>query len=145
MKPIELSVQEKDDFCVCSVLQAIFRKYNFHISQKEIACNLTSGKKTGFLVYDSRIKEFMKKNGFEYSYFGVHETPFNEPDELLKEICQHDGILGIKEHVYILSCFNGLKTKLINPSDGKEIEKKYPDLLIEMEPSGFFGLIKHIS
>ncbi len=150
MKPIELTVQEKKYFCVCSVLQAILRKRGVEISQEEIASNLThgkdkDGKDDGYIVHDEKIKKFLLRKGFNYSYFGVHETPFNEPDELLKEMCQHDGMIGIGNHVYFLKDFEDPRVKLIDPKNGQEIEKNYFELLKEMRHSGIFGLVKRIS
>jgi hypothetical protein len=144
MNSIELYAQEKKDFCLCSVLQAVFRKYGIVFSQQYISECLTPGKERGFVVDDKRIKEFMRKNGFEYSCFGAHETPFNEPETLLAEMCNENGIIGIKHHAYLVKKFERDTLTAINPEDKSEIEKEYPALLKEMEKTGFFGLIKYI-
>ncbi|HTZ41732.1 MAG TPA: hypothetical protein VMC07_00800 [Candidatus Omnitrophota bacterium] len=138
---IELTVQEKRDYCVCSVLQAVFRKHGLEISQEEIAGNLTHGEERGFKIDDKRIREFFLRNGFIYTPFGEDETPFNEPDGLLKEMQKHDGIIGIENHVYLLETFQDPRVMLIDPKDGQEVEKNYYQLLREMKNGGFFGLI----
>jgi hypothetical protein len=144
MNNIELHVQEKEDFCLCSVLQAIFKKNGIILSQEEISTYLTPGKERGFIADDKKIKEFLCSKGFEYFCFWKDETPFNEPDELLKKMSKYNGIAGIKNHVYLVNNFNSSKVNLINPQDGKEIEIEYLTLLKEMEGTGFFGLVKHI-
>lgn len=144
MKSVELTVQEQWNFCLCSALQPALREKGMDVSQNEIAKNLTPAER-GFLPHDKRIKQFMLRKGFDYSYFGPYETPFNEPDELLKEMCEHYGILGINNHVYALKSFDKDKVKLIDPKNGKEVEIAYPNLLKRMGFNGFFGLIKHIS
>ena len=149
MKTVELSVQEQSEFCVCSVLQAIFKTDGRILSQEEIARNLTrgknkKGKNDGYLINDERIKKFMKSIGFNYASFGVHETPFNEPDELLKEMCQHYGIIGIGTHAYLLRSFNDPMIKMTDPKNGQEVEKDYFELLREMGDDGVFGLVKKI-
>jgi hypothetical protein len=144
MNNIELCIQEKEDFCLCSVLQAVFKAYGINLSQKEISTFLTPGKERGFIADDKRMKEFLCKNGFEYSFFWKDETPFNEPDELLKRMSKYNGIMGIKNHVYLVKNFNGSEVSLMNPFDGKGIEVEYLTLLKKMGETGFFGLIKYI-
>lgn len=159
MKSVELTVQEKRDYCVCSVLQAILRRHGLEISQREIARNLTrgkndDGKKDGYIIHDGKIKEFLLGKGFAYTFFYAHTTPFNEPDELLKEMCKHDGIIGMRvlnlrdkkkyDHVYFLKDFKDPTLKLVDPKNGQEIEKDYFELLREMEYDDVFGLIKKI-
>jgi ABC-type bacteriocin/lantibiotic exporter with double-glycine peptidase domain len=154
MKTVELTVQERGDFCFCSVLQAIFRKYGIDISQEEIAGNLTPGDKMGYRVDDDKIKAFMKKLGFEYAFFYFDETPFNEPDTLLEEMQEQNGIVGIgvisprdkqrHGHVYFLKAFQNPRVMLIDPKNGQEIEKNYYQMLREMGHDGFFGLVKRI-
>jgi len=143
MKSFELVVQEKWNFCLCCVLQAIFKKYGLTISQEEIAENLTP-KTKGFAHDDLKIKEFMARNKFSYSCFWAHETPFNEPDGLLEEMCEDEGIIGINTHVYLLKDFQHPRLKIIDPKNGREFEKEYSELLKEMGYDGFFGLIKYI-
>lgn len=144
MKTIELSVQEQWNFCLCSVLQAIFRKHGLDFSQEEIAENLTPSR-GGFLYHDKRARIFMQKYGFSYSGFGTHDTPFNEPYEVLKEMCEHEGILGMNGHAYLVKSFHDPELKLIDPKNKKEVKIFYQDLLKKMGHSGFFGLVKYIS
>lgn len=145
MTTIELSVQKQEDFCVCAVLQAIFKRHGLNISQEEIAGNLTIGTEQGYRVHDERIKTFMLKYGFDYASFWADETPFNEPDELLKEMQKYDGFIGIGKHAYVLKEFQDPKIMLLDPKNGQEVEKDYFELLREMGHDGVFGLIRHIS
>ncbi len=147
MKKFEIQIQEKENYCVCSVLQAIFKKYSVIISQKEIALNLTPSK-NGFYTDDLKIKYFLLKNNFDYNYFAYNQTPFNEPDTLLEEMneCNKEGLVGINKHVYLFSEFKYPLLKLIDPYDAKNIETSLKSILKEMERiKGFFGLLKYIS
>ena len=45
MKNYNLIPQEKDNYCVCSVLQAIFDFYGKRLNQKDISERLTSSEK----------------------------------------------------------------------------------------------------
>ena len=144
MRTIELHVQEQWNFCLCSVLQAIFKRYGLTLSQKEIAKNLTPAE-MGFIHNDSKAKRLMEKNGFSYSSFGAYETPFNEPYEVLKEMFYNEGIIGINTHVYLLKDFKEPKLILIDPKNKKEVKMFYQDLLRKMGHTGFFGLVKYMS
>ncbi|MCP6727634.1 MAG: hypothetical protein KJI69_06510 [Patescibacteria group bacterium] len=144
MSSIELEIQKEWNFCFCSALQTIFKKHDIKISQEDIANNLTPST-NGFLVDDFKIREFMKRNGFSYDFYWNNETPFNEPDILLNEMNEHNGILGIKNHVYLLKYFKDPKIEMINPESGKVIQTDIYQTLREMENTyGFFGLIKYI-
>jgi hypothetical protein len=143
MKDYKIKIQEKDNFCLCSVLQAIFRKYEIYFSQEEIAKNLTP-LGNGFLPGDDKIKEFLR-NKFNYEFYLHDETPFNEPDMLLKEMNQYHGIVGINHHVYLLEEFKDPILQMIDPKAIKIIEKNILLVRREMEEKdGFFGLLKYI-
>jgi hypothetical protein len=144
MKTIDLSMQEKENFCLCSVIQAMFKRHGVEISQEEIAKNLI---KAGdrFIPTGLQIRQFMSKHGFSYSAFFSYETPFNEPDELLKEMSANEGVVGFGHHAYLLKSFDHDIVKLIDPKDGKEVSKSYLSLLKDMRQDGFFGLVKYIS
>ena len=144
MKNYNLISQEKNNFCICSCLQAIFNKHNIKISQEEIAGNLNPSK-NGFYVDDDKIKEFLIKNKFEYSYYPYNATPFNEPDILLKEMNENEGFIGINSHIYLLTKFKDPLLNLINPLDNKPLRKNIYNTMNEMqEKYGFFGLLKYI-
>lgn len=136
--------QEKWNYCVCSALQAVFFKYGIKISQKEISEKLTPTNK-GFRVDDKKIKIFMKELGFDYEFYWYNETPFNEPDELLKEM-KKAGIVGINNHVYLMCNFKDPDLVLGNPKNGWAGNYNLYKVIEEMEKSkkGFFGLIKKI-
>ncbi|MCL5729975.1 MAG: hypothetical protein M1165_00190 [Candidatus Pacearchaeota archaeon] len=154
MRNYSLTSQERSDYCVCSVVQAIFRVHKINLSQDEIARNLTrSG--DGFRVDDGIFSEFMKTNGFEYHHFVYNETPFNEPDTLLNEMNEHGGIVGIREpgqiyphilrnHVYLLQNFEDPLLMLINPKNNGLVVKDIYTLRREMARMevGFFGLFR---
>lgn len=143
MSSIELKVQEEKNFCLCSVLQTIFRKHDIEISQKEIADNLTPSK-NGFLVDDFKIREFMHANRFSYEFYWHNITPFNEPDMVLGEMDENDGILGIKNHIYFLQRFKDPKIEMIDPETEEIIKTDIYQVLRKMnDDGGFFGLIKY--
>ena len=78
----ELVPQEKDNYCVCSVVQAVLKGKGIDLSQKEIADQLTLGRE-GFLVQDERMKTFLSAKGLKYEFYWRDETPFNEPYSVL--------------------------------------------------------------
>lgn len=134
----------KNNFCLCSVLQTIFKKYGLKISQEEIAKNLTTSE-NGFLADDPQIKKFMQINGFDYDFYWHNETPFNEPDMLLRDMDENNGILGINHHIYLLRDFQDPKIKMVEPENRRTIETDIYHVRREMENAGgFFGLIRYI-
>lgn len=146
MKEFNLTLQEQYDFCVCSVLQAVLRRYNIEISQTEIAKNLTPGKEGGYISNDDKIKNFLFSNGFKYEHYFWNETPLHEPDSLLEEMHKNEGIVSINRHFYILKYFKDPAIELINPDNGELIKKDIHTLLEEMhEKDGGFGLIKKLN
>lgn len=144
MKNYNLIPQKRNNYCVCSVLQAIFDKYNIKIFQEKIAENLTPSK-NGFKINDYKIKNFLGNLGFNYNFYWYDETPFNEPDILLYEMQQKNGIIGIKTHVYLLKEFKDPKLYLIDPKDCSKKKKDIFDLLNDMKKGKvFFGLIEKL-
>ncbi len=142
MKSYNLIPQERNNYCICSVLQAIFNNNKINLSQKEIADNLTPSDK-GFLPHDDTIKNFLRSRGFEYFFYWYNETPFNEPDELLRDMNKYEGIIGIKSHIYLLKNFNDPILEIINPENNKVFRKDIYETLKEMKKlEGFFGLVK---
>jgi hypothetical protein len=137
-------VQEKNNYCLCSVLSDIFLDYNIKISQDCIAQNLTSTKK-GFRTDDDKIKNFMGKNSFHYDFYWWNQTPFNEPDSLLREISEHQGFVGIEEHVFRVLEFEDPYVLLLDPANEIPRQVNYFSLLEQLRKNdGGFGLIKHI-
>ncbi len=144
MSSIDLEVQKEDNFCLCSVLQTIFKKYDIKISQEEIANNLTPSE-NGFFAGDPLIKKFMRANGFDYQFYGHNQAPFNEPDMLLEDMGENNGLLGINSHIYLLKSFKDPKLEIIDPRDGGVIQTDIYQFLRKMENGeGLFGLIKYI-
>ena len=143
MKEYNIIPQEEETFCICSVLQTILNKDKIYVSQKDIANKLTPSKK-GFYVDDNNIKNFLKEFGYDYDFYLRNTCPFNEPDSLLNEMFEHEGFVGLKNHIYLLAEFKDPKLILIDPLDASKKERDLYKLLKEMEKSksGFFGLIK---
>lgn len=145
MKDSLLIPQERDNYCICSVLQAIFRSYGVDISQEEVANNLTPSE-NGFFVDDERMKEFMSRQGFDYSYYPRNATPFNEPDMILSEMSDHSGFVGIGSHFYLLASFEDPELTLIDPNYDSKIKRDLYETLTEMKKGkGCFGLIKKLN
>ena len=144
MKNYNLIPQEKDNYCVCSVLQAIFDFHGKKLNQKDISKKLKSSEK-GFKVNDDRIKNFLFEMGFDYIFYWRNETPLNEPWIVLDEMKKDHGLVGINHHIYLFYDFDYPKLNLIDPLDGKIKFKDYDTMIEEMcKTEGFFGLIKYI-
>lgn len=144
MKKYNLIPQKKDNYCVCSVLQAILKDNGFNISQNKIANNLTPSKK-GFYVDDYKIKGFLLERNLNYIYYPHNATPFNEPELVLEEMKLNYGFVGVNSHVYLLQDFKDPILNLIDPLDNSKKENNLYSLREEMRKKfGFFGLIKKI-
>lgn len=140
----ELALQEKENYCICSVLQGIFKEHELHISQDEIADNLSPSNR-GHLVHDDKIKDFLKSRGLDYNFYWHNETPFNEPDSLLEEICVNSGFIGIGIHTYRILAFAYPETIVDDPKDAKRKTFNLQELMHELRKfGGGFGLIKKI-
>lgn len=145
MKDYKLRPQEKENYCVPSVLQAIFNKHNIELSQDEIAKELTP-KDKGFDVYDDRIKTLLNKFGFSYEYYSHNTTPFNEPDMVLKEIHEKHILIGWNNHVSLITDFNDPIVTYLDPKDGLESIINLNVVREKMQKSndGFFGLLQKL-
>jgi len=142
MKNYKLIPQEKDNYCVCSVLQAIFDYHGIRISQEDISEKLTSCEK-GFKVNDDQIRNLLNELGFDFTFYWRNETPLNEPCLVLDDMILDHGLVGINHHIYLLYDFNYPKLDLIDPIDGKIKAKDYDKMIEEMyKTKGYFGLIK---
>ncbi|MCP6719625.1 MAG: hypothetical protein KJI71_05415 [Patescibacteria group bacterium] len=145
MKVYHLIPSERGNYCVCSVLQAIFKGHGIEISQDEIAGRLTPITERAFYVDDENMDLFMLEMGFDYTYFPHNATPFNEPDMLLGEMIENHGFLGVNNHAYLLENFKDPELTLINPEDGSRTRKHIRDMLVKMRKGkGGFGLIKKL-
>lgn len=147
MKNYDLLPQEKDTYCLCAILQAILERHRILISQGEIADKLTPADE-GFLAHDERIRDFLRSNGFAYYFYLHNQTPFNEPDTVLRDMQDNEGIIGMgkyRYHSYLLNRFEDPQLEMINPGDNTILRTDIYSLLREMEESeGFFGLIKRL-
>lgn len=145
MRHYELKPQEKNTYCACSCLQAIFKRHGIEISQQEIAESLNPSH-NGFYLDDERMRRFLESRGFSYRFFHHNETEFNEPDSLLEEIHERDGLIGINSHVFLIADFHYPDVKLIDPLNGRIVEREFFDLTREMaRNNGFYGLIRRMS
>ena len=139
-----LTPQEREDYCLCSILQAILERHGIKVSQSEIAKDLTPSK-NGFLVYDERMKDFLELKGFEYLFYWHDETPFNERDTVLEEMRANNGIIGVGKHVYLLEVFEYPVVKMIDPENGQVRVRNLVEMVKEMQDSeGFFGVVKKV-
>ena len=146
MKRSLLASQERDDYCVCSVLQAILKGYGIDISQDEIASNLTPGEnENGFLVYDERMRDFVEGKGLSYEFCWYNQTPLNDPDSVLLDMRDHSGFVGIGSHLYLFQNYRRSQVELRNPKDNEIVVYDINDMVREMSSleRGSFGLIKN--
>jgi ABC-type bacteriocin/lantibiotic exporter with double-glycine peptidase domain len=145
MKEFQVIPQERYDFCVCSVLQAILKNYNINFSQEEISKNLIPGQNGGYMTNDASIGNFLLSNGFKYEHYFWNATPLHEPDSLLEEMNKNEGFVAINKHVYVLKSFRDPDLEIIDPVNGQVIRKSIYEVLKEMhEKDGGFGLIKKL-
>jgi ABC-type bacteriocin/lantibiotic exporter with double-glycine peptidase domain len=145
MKQYRITSPKKDNYCVPSCLQAVFRKYDLEISQENIA-DILIKKKKGFIPEGEKLENFLKQRGLNYKFYWYNETPFNEPDALIQEGLLHNMIIGINDHCFILSGFEKDKISLLDPNNSLINEKDYYEITRNMFHSelGFFGLIKKV-
>lgn len=137
--------QEKNNYCLCAILQDVLLEYNIFISQEEIAKNLTSAE-NGFMADDGKIKKFMKHQGFNYRFYWYNEISINEPNSLLEEISKNNGFVGVENHTYRVLKFTEKNLSLCDPKDNSIQEKKYFELLKEIwKKDGGFGLIEKLN
>jgi len=141
-----LKPQEKINYCVCSVLQAIFKTNNINVSQDEIAKNLEPTE-NGFFTDGKIITDYLKQKGFDYIFHHHNQTPYNEPDTLLKEMEIGKAIIGVNDHVYFFIDFEDPFVYVIDPKDNSENKIELSNLRRDMakHKSGFFGLVKKLN
>jgi len=139
-----MSVQEEDYYCLCTVLSDILLQHRINLSQEEIASNLTPAK-NGFIINDNKIKDFLGKNGLEYSFYWWNETPFNEPYSILKEISDNDGFVGLEDHAYRILKFEDPVITTIDPAIGLPKDFDYYYMMNQLgNLDGGFGLIRKL-
>ncbi len=140
----ELIPQERDNYCICSILQGVLREYGLQISQDEIAGNL-SPSENGHSVQDDKIKLFLSSKGFDYRFYLHNETLFNEPDSLLEEICANAGFIGEGIHAYRVLELIYPQIIVDDPKDARKRTFDLHELMRELNKlGGGFGLIKRI-
>ena len=140
-----LKPQEKSNYCVCSILQAIFKINRIEISQDEIANNLEPSE-NGFFTEGEIITSYLKQKGFEYSFYRHNATPFNEPEILLEDMVLGTGLLGFHKHTYLFLEFKDPIVSLVDPKDDsiKHFELRNMREAMAESKNGFFGLVKKL-
>lgn len=145
MEDLLIKIQEESNLCLCSVIQTILEDNNIYTSQGEIANNLTHSK-NGFVAHDEEIKGFFREQGFEYHFYWHNETPFNEPDSVLREMDKNYGVVGIDTHTYLLRSFKDPAVEIVDPRKGEIVISPLYDVLESMRKTGgFFGLVKKMN
>lgn len=138
-------MQENNNYCLCAILSDIFLNYNIIIPQKEIAKNLTPTQK-GFRADDNKIKDFLRKNSFDYNFYWWNETPFNEPNSLLEEIMKNEGFIGIEDHAYRILEFEDPIITIIDPASESPKKINYYSIMDKLRKAdGGFGLVKKLA
>lgn len=138
--------QEKNNYCLCSVLSDIFSRYGFGFTKEFIGDYLTPTLK-GFRADDDKIKNFLNLNGLEYNFYWWNQTPLNEPDLLLREIAKNEGFVGIGDHAYRIISFKDPEIIIMNPDNVIKSPEKmdYYSLMKKLKKNdGGFGLIKKL-
>lgn len=137
-------VQEKEDYCLCIVLSDIFSRYGTGLTKEFIGEHLTKTTK-GFKADDDKIKDFLRGQGLDYSFYWWNQTPLNEPDSLLTEISKNEGFVGIGNHVYRIISFRDPEIIIIDPDDPIKSPTRtdYYSIMKKLrKEEGGFGLIK---
>ena len=132
---VELKVQERVDYCIPSVLQTIFGNKGIRMTQDGIAGSLTNCNSGGFMFYDRNTEGFFRSLGLDHSFYWIDQVPFNEPDDLLKQMRPGFGFIGYQKHAHLFDGFDGVNTWLIDPMDGERIAKSYGKLVSLMRRS----------
>jgi len=147
MKTYNLKQQEKNTYCVPSVLQAIFDKYGIKMEQDMIAGFLTPTEK-GFKISDDDAKEFIDSMGFNYEFHNHNATLFNEPDMLLKEMDKKDIFMIWRNHTVLGVKFEDPRVHYIDPIDKVPHHRilALDTMLGRMNyyKDGFFGVLERL-
>jgi hypothetical protein len=146
-----LSRQEKPNYCIPAVLQAILRRYDEESTQQDIAAEIEL-KESG-AGFDEHLEFFFAKRNLQYSYYNYNETPLNEPESLLQEALMQglDVLVGYdagnKLHVQLMEDFRGVILTLLDPSDAECHHENFFKMLNRMseKKSGGFGLVGKLS
>jgi len=145
MRDYHLIPPEKEMYCVCSVIQAIFDRLDVNISQEEIAERLTPSAH-GFLVDDKRMRNLIEGHDFSYEFFWRNQVPLNDPELVLWEMEEHSGFIGIGNHLFFVRGYNYPSLEVLNPENCETEIIVYREMDRKMRESkkGCFGLIKKL-
>jgi hypothetical protein len=146
-----LSEQENEYWCFPACLQAVLRRYQYHMgeTQKTIAEALQVDSEGAKL---DRVSEFLKQKGFDFMFYNYNQTPFNEPDFLLSESSRRglDVVVAIPgkrlNHIALMADFRDPELVLLDPEGCVERRRNLYDLLREMHQreTGGFGVIERL-
>lgn len=78
-----ITLQENRDFCMPSVFQAIMRKYDFELTQEQIAREVNFSPEK--LVYFEDCADFFKKRNLQFNFYHYNQTPWNDHEILVSE------------------------------------------------------------
>lgn len=145
MKEYNITPPKYKNYCLVSVIQAILRKEDIYLNQKEISKKLKPIDNMGFKIQGEEINSFFKQNGFKYEYYWIREVPFNEPDFFLQDMYSHHGIVGINKHAQILSYIDNSNVIIIDPNNKEKTKYNYYNLIRKMNnEDGGLSLIQKI-
>lgn len=142
-----LSRQEKPNYCIPAVLQAILRRYDEELAQQDIAAEI--GLKESGAGFDEHLEFFFAKRNLQFTFYNYNETPFNEPESLLQEALMQglDVMIGYDTgkglHVQLMADFRGVILTLLDPSEKERHNENFFKILNRMseKKSGGFGLV----
>jgi hypothetical protein len=145
-KEYHLKSQEKENYCVPSVLQSIFNKYGMGISQDIIANELTPSEH-GFKVNDNKMKDFIGFMGFNFEHYFHNTAPLNEPELLFDDFDKKDIFIGYNNHLGLVTGYDYPHISFRDPKDASLHLMMFETLLKRMRNSkdgGDFGLLKKL-
>jgi ABC-type bacteriocin/lantibiotic exporter with double-glycine peptidase domain len=144
-----ISPQENEYWCFPACLQAVLRRHNIEETQSVIASSLEVDSEGAKLA---RVSEFLKKRGFDFTFYNYNQTPFNEPDFLLAESSRRgaDVLVAIPgkrlNHILLMAEFRDPELVLLDPEGCVERRRNLYELLREMHQreTGGFGVIDRL-
>jgi hypothetical protein len=146
----QLSRQEKSHYCIPSCIQAILKKYNFQVSQDEIAEKLGCLDKAP--IFGENLNKFFHDYKMNFYYYNYNEVPFSCPSDILERAFKRnrDSMLGYKTenglHIQLITDFKDPLIKLLDPDTVKEHLENLDNIYHKMHSDklGGFGTISLI-
>ena len=147
MKSYQVVKQERDNYCIPAVLQAILRRHGEKVSQDEIASNLAFGEK-GFFSFCEEINRFFRKRGLKYSSFNYNEIPRDMIEVFLDEIPKKkDVFIILNNHAELIIELEYPRIRTIDSYNLMERERDIHEVFRDMyeKQIGEFGLVKKLN